>query len=170
MAHAAESPCAPKINFFPTAEEIGQPQIVNNKTCEGDMVCNFPTVWAEANQTEYMKQLGTDLSNGLLKVAYKQYGGEKPRLFFTPVTPFLTEGADVTECAQSVLPAPPTTRRLLQEYTVASPGKWSYSISYDDGELIPGIKIAGQSGQVDPAKLNIDVSDMVNSTVLLLSR
>lgn len=157
-AAGAVNPCEPKINFFPTADELGEPQIVNNETCSGDMVCNFPTVWAEANQTKYMDKLDTTLENGLLKVAIKQYGGEKPRLFFAPVTPFLTAGEDVTECAKSLLSEPSSTRRLQQSYIISTPGKWTYTISYDDGEPRHGIKIAGKSGQLDPEKLNVDVS------------
>lgn len=165
IANAAVDPCAPRINFFPTANEIGEPQIVNNKTCQGDMVCNYPTVWAEANQTVYMEKLGTDIADGLLKVAFKQYGGEKPRLFFAPVTPFLAAGSDATECADSLAPQPSSTRKLQQTYTVTSPGKWSYNIAYDGGNPIPGIKIAGRSGQLDPAKLNVDGDHCAEVTV-----
>eukprot|EP00878_Enallax_costatus_P028568 GHUV01030865.1.p1 GENE.GHUV01030865.1~~GHUV01030865.1.p1 ORF type:complete len:509 (+),score=149.61 GHUV01030865.1:466-1992(+) len=167
MVHAAvvTDPCAPKINFFPTADEIGEPQIVNNKTCDGDMVCNFPTVWAEANQTQYMDKLNTSIENGLLKVAFKQYGGEKPRLYFAPVTQFLEAGSDVTECAKSLLPEPSSTRKLQQAYIVTNPGKWSYNIAYDGGSPISGIKIAGKSGQLDPAKLNVDGDHCANVTV-----
>lgn len=38
------------------------------------------------------------------------------------------------------------------------PGTWSYTVSYDGGAPVTGIKIAGQSGELDPRKLNLDVS------------
>jgi hypothetical protein len=75
-------------------------------------VCNWPRVWTKNNQTSYMPQLGTSLSNGLLKVAFKQYGNQPPRLFFTPVSEFLEVGADVSACINSRR-NPATTRRLL---------------------------------------------------------
>jgi hypothetical protein len=109
-AAAAADACAPSFNWFPTAAEIGEDVVINNKTCTGKQVCNFPKVWSRANQTQYMPQLGTSLSNGLLKVAFKQFGNQPPRLFFTPVSEFLEAGADVSACASS---RPPTTRHLL---------------------------------------------------------
>jgi hypothetical protein len=160
IARAAD-PCAPTLNFFPTADEIGAPQLINNKTCKGDTVCNFPAVWQQKNQTAYTTKLQTTLDNGLFKVAFKQYGNEKPRLFFTPISPFLNEGSDVTKCALSRLPVP-ATRRLRQEdeqrYTVATAGEWSYSVSYDGAPSEEGDQIAGRSGQLDPLQLNKDVS------------
>lgn len=112
-AVAAPSACAPGFNWFPTAAEIGEDVIVNNKTCTGKQVCNFPHVWHKNNQTAYMPQLGTSLSNGLMKVAFKQYGNQPPRLFFTPVSEFLEAGADVTACINAASEEPPTTRKLL---------------------------------------------------------
>lgn len=108
---AAPDACAPSFNWFPTAAEIGQDVVVNNKTCTGKQVCNFPRVWTKNNQTAYMPQLGTSLSNGLMKVAFKQYGNQPPRLFFTPVSEFLESGADVSACLASK--QPPTTRKLM---------------------------------------------------------
>lgn len=84
---------------------------MNNKTCTGKQVCNFPKVWTKTNQTSYMPQLGTSLSNGLMKVAFKQYGNQPPRLFFTPVSEFLEAGADVSACLAAR--QPPTTRKLM---------------------------------------------------------
>lgn len=109
---AAPDACGPAFNWFPTAAEIGQDVVVNNKTCTGKQVCNFPRVWTKNNQTSYMPQLGTSLSNGLMKVAFKQYGNQPPRLFFTPVSEFLEAGADVSACL-AARSQPPTTRRLL---------------------------------------------------------
>lgn len=108
---AAPDACAPSFNWFPTAAEIGQDVVVNNKTCTGKQVCNFPKVWTKTNQTSYMPQLGTSLSNGLMKVAFKQYGNQPPRLFFTPVSEFLEAGADVSACLAAK--QPPTTRKLM---------------------------------------------------------
>lgn len=41
---------------------------------------------------------------------------------------------------------------------VLRPGTWSYTVSYDGGVPVTGVKIAGQSGELDPRKLNMDVS------------
>jgi len=41
---------------------------------------------------------------------------------------------------------------------VLRPGTWSYTVSYDGGAPVTGVKIAGQSGELDPRKLNMDVS------------
>jgi hypothetical protein len=167
MARAAD-PCAPSLNFFPTADEIGAPQLINNKTCKGDTVCNFPAVWQQKNQSAYTTKLQTTLEEGLFKVAFKQYGNEKPHLFFTPVSPFLNEGSDVTACALSKL-GMPATRRLQQaeegqRYTVATAGEWSYSVSYDGAPAEEGDQIAGRSGQLDPLQLNKDVSTWFSNT------
>lgn len=116
---AAPDACGPAFNWFPTAAEIGQDVVVNNKTCTGKQVCNFPRVWTKTNQTAYMPQLGTSLSNGLMKVAFKQYGNQPPRLFFTPVSEFLEVGADVSACL-AARSEPPTTRRLLAGAKVSS--------------------------------------------------
>lgn len=113
VAAAAPDACAPGFNWFPTAAEIGQDVVVNNKTCTGKQVCNFPRVWSKANQTSYMPQLGTSLNNGLLKVAFKQYGNQPPRLFFTPSSEFLESGADVSACINSRLHPTTTKRKLL---------------------------------------------------------
>lgn len=158
LARAAD-PCGPTLDFFPTADEIGAPQLVNNKTCKGSSVCNFPAVWSQKNQSAYADKLKTSLEDGLLKVAFKQYGNEKPRLFFTPVSAFLSKGSDVTECAVAQQSAP-ATRRMLQDtkYTVKTAGQWSYSVSYDGAPAVPGTKIAGKSGQLDPTQLIKDVS------------
>lgn len=160
MASAAD-PCAPSLNFFPTADEIGAPQLVDNKTCKGETVCNFPAVWQQKNQSTYTTKLQTTIEEGLFKVAFKQYGNEKPRLFFTPTSPFLNEGSDVTACAMSRLPVP-VTRKLMQEegqrYSVDTAGEWSYSVSYDGAPAVEGNQIAGKSGQLDPLQLNKDVS------------
>lgn len=125
---AAPDACAPSYNWFPTAAEIGQDVIVNNKTCTGKQVCNFPKVWTKVNQTSYMPQLGTSLQNGLMKVAFKQYGNQPPRLFFTPVSEFLEAGADVSACLNSRM-EPATTRKLLAgakvRATVGLLGSWA---------------------------------------------
>lgn len=152
---AAPDACAPAFNWFPTAAEIGQDVVVNNKTCTGKQVCNFPRVWTKNNQTAYMPQLGTGLSNGLLKVAFKQYGNQPPRLFFTPVSEFLEVGADVSACL-AARSQPPTTRKLLAGAKVVKAGTWSYTVSYDGGKPTTGVKIAGQSGELDPRKLILD--------------
>lgn len=101
--------CDPSFNWFPSAAEIGEDIVVNNKTCTGKQVCNFPKVWSKSNQSAYMPQLGTNIKNGLLKVAFKQYGNQPPRLFFTPVSEFLEAGSDVSACASH----PPVSRHLL---------------------------------------------------------
>ncbi|WIA16610.1 hypothetical protein OEZ85_013277 [Tetradesmus obliquus] len=167
MARAAD-PCSPTLNFFPTADQIGAPQLINNKTCKGDTVCNFPAVWQQKNQSAYTTKLQTTLEDGLFKVAFKQYGNEKPRLFFTPISAFLAEGSDVTECAQSRVPVP-ATRRLQQaegqRYSVATAGEWSYSVSYDGAPAQEGDQIAGKSGQLDPLELNKDGEHCANITV-----
>lgn len=41
---------------------------------------------------------------------------------------------------------------------VTKPGTWSYTVSYDGKPAVQGVKIAGQSGELDPRKLNLDVS------------
>jgi hypothetical protein len=41
------------------------------------------------------------------------------------------------------------------------PGQWSYTVRYDDSAPVKGVKIAGQSGELDARKLNQDVSDAV---------
>lgn len=41
---------------------------------------------------------------------------------------------------------------------VVKAGTWSYTVSYDGGKPVQGVKIAGQSGELDPRKLNLDVS------------
>ncbi|KAF8065490.1 hypothetical protein HT031_003091 [Scenedesmus sp. PABB004] len=166
-AAAKADPCAPTFNFFPTADEIGLPQLVNNKTCKGDAVCNFPGVWAEANQTKYMSKLDTSIANGLLSVAFKQYGNEKPRLFFAPVTPLLAAGGDATACALSRFPAPTATRRLHQAdaYAVKTPGTWSYKVAYDGQDALPGNRIAAKSGELDPLYLSKDGHHCAEITV-----
>eukprot|EP00775_Hariotina_reticulata_P009794 gene9794-9952_t len=161
-------PCLPTLNFFPTADEIGAKQLVNNKTCSGKQVCNFPAVWQEQNQGAYVKQLNTSLGNGLLRVAFKQYGNERPRLFFTPVTKFLKSGADVTACVASINPAATRRRSLLEagtKYYVTKAGLWSYSVSYNGSPAEKGLQIAGQSGQLDPTMLAKDGSHCANITV-----
>jgi hypothetical protein len=119
-AGAAADACEPRFNWFPTAAEIGEDIVINNKTCSGKQVCNFPNVWHKANQTAYMAKLATDLNRGLLNVALKQYGNQPPRLFFTPVSEFLEAGADVSPCANSRKPA--TTRHLLARAKVCFVG------------------------------------------------
>jgi hypothetical protein len=155
-------PCLPTLNFFPTADEIGAKQLVNNKTCSGKQVCNFPAVWQMQNQAAYNEQLKTSVSSGLLSVAFKQYGVEMPRLFFTPVSKFLNSGSDVTACAASINPAATRRRSLLEDstkYYVSKAGLWSYSVSYDGAPAQAGLQIARQSGQLDPAMLAKDVSE-----------
>jgi hypothetical protein len=46
----------------------------------------------------------------------------------------------------------------LPHTQVVKPGTWSYTVSYDGGKPVTGVKIAGQSGELDPRKLNQDVS------------
>jgi hypothetical protein len=158
---AAIDPCAPTFNFFPTAEEIGEPQLVNNVTCKGDMVCNFPAVWAPANQSAYLGKLGTTAEGGLLSVAYRQYGNEAPRLFFTPQSPFLKQGAVSSACAASLM-EPAATRRLQAEELplVVRPGRWSYTVSYDGAAPVPGQRIGSNAGQLDPKMLVNEVQSM----------
>lgn len=56
-------------------------------------------------------------------------------------------------------PRPPSLPLVLLTYIpqVVKPGTWSYTVSYDGGKPVTGVKIAGQSGELDPRKLNQDV-------------
>jgi hypothetical protein len=46
---------------------------------------------------------------------------------------------------------------------VVRPGTWSYTVKYDGAAPVPGVKIAGQSGELDPRQLNKDVSGCLDS-------
>lgn len=166
-ALAAKDPCAPAFNFFPTATEIGEKLVVNNKTCTGSQVCSFPSVWAKANQSAYMAQLGTSLERGLLNVAFKQYGNELPRLFFTVDSGLLVGGEDVTTCAEAHKPVPPAARKMMQKHSVANAGEWSYTVSYDGGAPVTGKKTRGGAGQLDPKQLNKDGSHCAEIVVAI---
>lgn len=137
-AAATSDACAPTFNWFPTATEIGEDIVINNKTCTGKQVCNFPKVWAKGNQTQYMPQLGSSLKNGLLKVAFKQFGNQPPRLFFTPVSEFLEAGADVSACASHA----PASRHLL---ATAKVGLLFGAAPRPLWQMANGVKRAGRS-------------------------
>lgn len=85
-AISSSNPCAPKLNFFPTATDIDADLrryvLLPNGTyaldiCNGTDVCNFPAVWTRAAQTTAAELAGVSVGNSVLKVALKEYGTGK---------------------------------------------------------------------------------------------
>lgn len=140
---AAADPCG-SMNFFPTAAQItgsttASVAVNEAVTCRGSQVCNWPSVLNKTAQEAYQTELGTSIAaGGLLNVAVKEYGAKQLRLFFRPVSPLLTQGANAMSCVLAKTPA--ATRKLTQAatYSVTKPGTWSYTTSLSSGGAIAG--------------------------------
>jgi hypothetical protein len=90
-------------------------------------------------QEAYQADLGTSIAaGGLLSVAVKEYGARQLKVFFRPVSPLLTQNANVQSCVLAKTVA--ATRRLSQtsSYTVTNPGTWSYTASLSSGGSLGG--------------------------------
>jgi hypothetical protein len=92
-AISSSNPCAPKLNFFPTAMEIDadvqQYVLLANgsyapENCTENAVCNFPAVWTRQAQAAAAAIAGVTVADGVLKVALKEYGEGECDLMQTP--------------------------------------------------------------------------------------